>query len=324
MRVAVLSGGTSGEHEISLASGRSIVEGLGEGGHDAVEILITREGHWLHDGSALELIPREGILGCEVAFPALHGPGGEDGTVQAVLETLDVAYVGSGVEASAVCMDKLALKALAGAQGIPQVPYLEALDDSRLADALEELGSPVWVKPAHLGSSLGISRVDDPRRLEEAVALARGMDTRVIIEADAAGKEVECSVLGNGSDLTTSEPGELRVNADWYDWAAKYEAGGMDLRVPARISGVASNRVKEIAMNVFRLAGCAGMARCDFFVDGDDVLLNEVNTIPGFTETSVFSKLFEASGVAYPDLIGNLLSLALEAKADRDRLATGR
>lgn len=324
MRVAVLSGGVSGEHEISLASGRSVVEGLIAAGHEPVEVLISREGVWSHDGEPLELRPTGGLLECEVAFPALHGPGGEDGTVQGVLETLDIAYVGSGVEASALCMDKLALKALAAVEGIPQVAYLEAHSGTTEADEVSGLGFPLWVKPAHLGSSLGISRVEDEANLQDAIDLASSMDSRVIIEANAVGKEVECSVLGNGADLVTSQPGELSLNADWYDWEAKYEAGGMDLIVPAGISEKACDLVSDNARRIFRAAGCSGLARCDFFVAGDEVLLNEVNTIPGFTETSVYAKLFEASGREYSSLIDELLRLGIAAKEERDRLATGR
>lgn len=319
MRVAVLSGGVSPEHDVSLNSGKSVVEGLAEAGHEPVEVLITREGEWTHGEQPLEIRPMRGLLDCEVAFPVLHGPGGEDGTVQAVFEVLDIAYVGSGVEASAVCMDKLALKALAASSGIPQVSYLEVGADLPAPDGISDLGLPLWVKPAHGGSSLGISRVESLDQLPEAVQLAASMDSRVIVEANSPGKEVECSVLGN-QDLITSRPGELRVNSDWYDYEAKYKAGGMDLEIPAEITDSALAEVERLAAEVFRLAGCSGMARCDFFVQDDLVLLNEVNTIPGFTSTSVYAKLLEQGGLSYPALCDRLLELALEAKAARDSL----
>lgn len=317
MRVAVLSGGVSPEHDVSLSSGSSVRAGLLESGHEAIEVLITRDGKWTHQGETVELTPMGGLLGCDVAFPALHGPGGEDGTVQAVFEVLDIAYVGSGVEASAVCMDKLALKALAKALDIPQVPYLEAFAGQPAPDQVSELGLPIWVKPAHGGSSVGISKVERLDELEQAVALAASMDSRVILEANSAGKEVECSVLGN-RELITSSPGELRVNSDWYDYEAKYEEGGMDLVVPAEIPQEVQAKVQTLATEVFLAAGCEGMARCDFFVTGDEVQLNEINTIPGFTPTSVYAKLLEERGIAYPHLCERLVELALEAKASRD------
>ena len=319
MKVAVLSGGVSPEHEISLSSGKSVAAGLIEAGHEPVEVLITKDGQWTHGDRPIDIRPMEGLLDCEVAFPALHGPGGEDGTVQAVFEVLDIAYVGSGVEASALCMDKLALKALAAASGIPQVPYLEAGPNASVPDDVSDLGLPLWVQPGRGGSSLGISKVESLDRLPEAVEEAASMDSRVIIEANSPGKEVECSVLGN-QDLITSSPGELRVNSEWYDYEAKYEAGGMDLEIPAEITDSASIEVERLAKEIFRLAGCSGMARCDFFVEGDLVLLNEVNTIPGFTSTSVYGKLLEHRGIAYPDLCSQLLDLAIEAKETRDSL----
>ena len=317
MRVAVLSGGVSPEHEVSLSSGRSVEAGLIEAGHEPVEVLITKDGRWTHQGASVDLTPRGGLLDCDVAFPVLHGPGGEDGTVQAVFEVLDIAYVGSGVEASAVCMDKLALKAVAASLGIAQVPYLEAFAGQPMPEQVADLGLPIWVKPAHGGSSVGISRVEDLSEFERAVALAASMDSRVIVESNASGKEVECSVLGN-RDLTTSSPGELRVNSDWYDYETKYEEGGMDLVIPAEIPSAVQERVQTLAAEIFRITGCEGMARCDFFVLDDQILLNEVNTIPGFTPTSVYAKLLEHSGITYPALCSRLLELAVEAKTGRD------
>lgn len=319
MKVAVLSGGVSPEHDVSLNSGRSVAEGLIEAGHEPFEVLISKEGEWTHHGESIPLTPAQGLLGCDVAFPALHGPGGEDGTVQAVFEVLDIAYVGSGVEASAVCMDKLALKSIAASVGISQVDYVEATNADPAPEGVTELGLPLWVKPAHGGSSLGISRVESLDDLPEAVRLAASMDSRVIIESNSTGKEVECSVLGNG-DPVTSRPGELGVNAEWYDYEAKYQEGGMDLTVPAGISDSASREVERLALEVFRLAGCQGMARCDFFVEDELVVLNEVNTIPGFTSTSVYAKLLEESGISYPELCNRLLDLALEAKSQRESL----
>lgn len=317
MRVAVLSGGISAEHDVSLSSGRSVSEALSAAGHEVIDVLITREGGWMSDGQPIEFRPTGGLLDCEVAFPVLHGPGGEDGSVQAVFEVLDIAYVGSGVEASAICMDKLALKSVAAAAGIPQVPYREATIEDPKPEGVEGFDLPLWVKPAHGGSSLGISRVEDVEDLPAAVELAASMDSRVIIEGNSPGKEVECSVLGN-RELTTSRPGELRVNADWYDYEAKYQEGGMDLVVPADLPASVMSGVEQLAAEIFRIAGCRGMARCDFFVEGDRVLLNEVNTIPGFTPTSVYASLLEQTGLSYSDLCNRLLELAVEEKQARD------
>jgi D-alanine-D-alanine ligase len=319
LTVAVLGGGRSSEHEVSLASAASVRAGLRQAGHRALEVLIARDGRWSCDGEPVALAPGEGLLGAEVAFPALHGPFGEDGTVQGLLECLDIPYVGAGVLASALCMDKVLFKDLMGQAGIPQVAYRgirvgawEA-DPDAVLEALAPLGLPVFVKPARLGSSLGIVRVGAAEELSDAVRAAFAHDPLVIVEACARGLEVECSALGN-EEPVVSEPGEivLRAGGGWYDYEAKYTPGGMELVVPARISASARERVRSLAARTFTATGCCGMARIDFFVDGDEVLVNELNTIPGFTETSVFGKLFAASGVEYPELLDRLVRLALE------------
>jgi D-alanine-D-alanine ligase len=312
MRVAVLSGGRSSEHEVSLRSGASVAEGLGQAGHEAVAVLIDREGGWSCDGEAVRLAPGTGLLDCEVAFPVLHGPFGEDGTVQGLLECLDLPYVGADVLASALCMDKLSFKRLLAFHRVPQVDFVEAGEEG-WRERAASFGLPLWVKPSRLGSSVGISKVTSPERgLDEAVELAARHDPRVIVEASASGKEVECSVLGN-DEPQTSLPGEIVAHADWYDYEAKYSEGGMDLEVPALLDEPTLERVRELAAQVFSLTGCSGMARCDFFVTEEgEVLVNEINTIPGFTETSVYSKLFEASGIGYPDLCDRLVGLAVE------------
>lgn len=314
MRIAVLRGGRSSEHEVSLRSGAAVAGGLRQAGHEVADVLIERDGRWLCDGTELELRPAGGLLGCEAAFPVLHGPGGEDGSVQGMLEVLDVPYVGSDVEASALCLDKLAFKRLLEAEGVPQVQFCEPRSEG-WRERAESLGLPLWVKPARLGSSIGISKVERIDRLDEAVAAARRHDPKVIVEASGAGKEVECSLIGH-SELIASVPGEIVAHADWYDYEAKYAEGGMELVVPARIGEIAGERVRELAQRVFRLCGCSGLARCDFFVDGDAVLVNELNTIPGFTETSVYGKLLEASGIAYVELCDRLVRLALERHAE--------
>jgi D-alanine-D-alanine ligase len=307
----VLSGGRSSEHHVSLRSGTSVARGLEQAGHEVVAVTIGRDGRWLRDGVAVTLTPAGGLLEADAVFPALHGAFGEDGSVQGLLELLDVPYVGSDVLASATCMDKLTLKRLFAERGIPQVEFA-AFGEEGWRRRCEAMGLPLWVKPSRMGSSVGISRVADLAELDAAVELARRHDPRVIVEASASGREVECSVLGNESPQT-SLPGEIVAQAEWYDFEAKYEEGGMELRVPAPLSEAEAERVRELAASTFALAGCAGLARCDFFVEpGGEVLVNEINTMPGFTETSVYAKLFEASGVAYADLCARLVELAVE------------
>jgi D-alanine-D-alanine ligase len=312
MRVAVLSGGRSSEHEISLESGASVANGLLEAGHEVIPVLIERDGRWTRDGDEVPLRAGGGLLDVDVAFPVLHGPFGEDGTVQGLLECLDVPYAGPGVLAAAVSIDKLTFKRLVAFHGIPQVDFCEA-GEPGWREQVAAMGLPVWVKPARLGSSVGITKVTSPERaLDEAVASARAHDPRVIVEAHGGGKEVECSVLGN-EEPRTSPPGEIVAHADWYDYEAKYSEGGMELVVPARIAEDAAERVRELAASVFKAIDGSGLARCDFFVHEDgEVLVNELNTIPGFTATSVFAKLFEADGIAYPELCDRLVRLGLE------------
>ena len=307
MRVAVLAGGRSSEHEVSLASAEAVRLGLTEAGHDPVDVRIDREGQWTHDGRELTLEPSGGLLEADVVFPVLHGPFGEDGTVQGLLELLDVPYVGAGVLASSLCMDKGLFKDLMAAHAVPQVDYAVVRDGER---PQLDFPLPAFVKPARLGSSVGISKASGSQELAASLELAFEHDPIVVIERMAQGMEVECSVLGNG-DPEASTPGEIVVRkGDWYDYEAKYTDGGMELVVPARTDHL--DEVRRLAVEVFRIVGCSGMARVDFFVTEDGVLVNELNTIPGFTATSVYAKLWEATGVPYPELLDRLLALALE------------
>jgi D-alanine-D-alanine ligase len=313
VRVAVLGGGRSSEHDVSLESARSVREGLAEAGHEAVEVLVERDGGWTYAGEPLALSPGGGLLGADAVFPALHGPFGEDGTVQGLLDLLDVPYVGAGVLASSVSMDKALFKDLMTAHGVPQGDYAVA----RAGQAPPTFGPPAFVKPARLGSSVGISKAVSEVELDQALALAFDHDPIVVIERLVEGLEVECSVLGNG-DPQASTPGEIVVTErDWYDYEAKYTDGGMELVVPARTPFVED--VRRLAVEVFKIVGCSGMARVDFFVTDEGVLVNELNTIPGFTATSVYAKLWEASGVPYPRLLDKLLSLALERHEEERR-----
>jgi D-alanine-D-alanine ligase len=255
-----------------------------------------------------------------VVFPVLHGPYGEDGTVQGLLECLEVPYVGAGVLACAVCMDKVVFKELMARAGIPQVRYAEVSDQRWRADRdavveeLARLGLPVFVKPVALGSSVGIVKVSSAAELPAALDTALAHDPRAIVEAAANGLEVECSVIGNREPIA-SQPGEIVVSREWYDYEAKYSPGGMELVVPARLPSRTRERVRELAVEAFRRSGCCGLARVDFFVEDEEVLVNELNTMPGFTETSVFGKLFAASGVPYGELLERLVGYALERQA---------
>jgi D-alanine-D-alanine ligase len=326
LTVAVLAGGRSSEHEVSLSSAASVRDGLVYGGHEVLWVEIDRDGTWRHEGEVLSVAPGDGLLGVDVAFPVLHGPFGEDGSVQGMLEMLDVAYVGAGVTASATCMDKVLFKQLMSVSGRPQVEFAGVRreryerEPGAVRDELARLGLPVFVKPAHLGSSVGIAKVSAADGLGAALAGAFAHDELVIVEAMAAGIEIECGVLGTlaseraagAAAAVASQPGEIVFRADWYDYEAKYTDGAMDLHVPARVPLATIESVQALALEAFADTGCAGLARVDFFVDGDTVLLNELNTMPGFTPTSVYAKLFDASGVAYDELVERLCRLGIE------------
>jgi D-alanine-D-alanine ligase len=320
VRVAVLKGGRSSEHDVSLDSGAAVAGGLREAGHDVVELLAERDGRWTVDGAEVTLRVGGGLLDCDAVFPVLHGPFGEDGTVQGLLELLDVPYVGAGVLASAACMDKVVFKDLMAIAGIPQVAYALVEEDRRHAADLSQIGFPCWVKPARLGSSVGIVRVASEDELGPALDSAFGHDPRVIVEANSSGLEIECSVLGHTDGAQASQPGEIVLlkGAGWYDYEAKYAEGGMELQVPARVSDAARESVRELAVEAFRIAGCSGLARVDFFVDAESVLLNELNTMPGQTATSVYAKLWAASGIPYPELLDRLVTIGIE-RAQRER-----
>jgi D-alanine-D-alanine ligase len=268
-------------------------------------------------------------------FPALHGPFGEDGSIQGLLETLDVAYVGAGVAASAVCLDKVLFKRLLSAT-VPHVPQVDYVgvhelrwrsEPAQLLVEVAELGLPAFVKPAHLGSSVGIVKVTGRDQIAPALEQALAHDELAIVEAAAPGIEVECGVLGlppaqrtaGGAQALASEPGEIAFGGEWYDYEAKYTPGGMELIVPARISDAARARVQELAAETFAQVGCEGLARVDFFVDGESVLVNELNTMPGFTPTSVYAKLMSASDIPYPELLDRLCRLGIERQAERRR-----
>ncbi len=336
IRVAVIAGGRSSEHDISVASARSVLDALDPDRYEATTIEIGRTGRWqlgnpgaqsaaeLTDGTSVETLPvvadsapAEALGRIDVALPVLHGPFGEDGTVQGLLELAGIPYVGAGVAASALCMDKDLFKAVLRDRGIPVARNVTLRD----GDPPEHpFPYPVFVKPARLGSSVGISKAHDEEELDAAVALARRHDDKVLIEELLDGVEVECGVLGNREPIA-SVVGEIDAHAEWYDYSAKYDEGGMDLIVPARISAEETERVRTIAVEAFVATECEGMARVDLFVrPGGEVVVNEINTIPGFTATSVYAKLFEASGIPYAELLDRLVELALERHERRSKL----
>jgi D-alanine-D-alanine ligase len=334
VRVAVVMGGRSSEHEISLASARSVLESLDPARYETVTVEIGRDGRWeLGSGSRPEL-ERDGrsvvetlpvptsrvpttLAEVDVVFPVLHGPFGEDGTVQGLLELADVPYVGAGVTASALCMDKDLFKAVLRDHG---VPVTRSVTLRRPDDFESPYGFPVFVKPARLGSSVGITKARGEDELRAGLELAFRHDEKVLVEEFVSGVEVECSVLGNEEPIA-SIPGEIVANADWYDFSAKYDEGGMDLVIPPRVPEKSIERVQELSVQAFRVTECEGMARVDCFVREDgEVLINELNTIPGFTATSVYAKLFEASGIPYEELLERLVQLALERHERRAKL----
>jgi D-alanine-D-alanine ligase len=324
-------GGRSSEHEISLASARSVIEALDPERYEVAALEIARDGRWaLGTGgeTAAETLPvpanasvPEALAQIDVVLPVLHGPFGEDGTVQGLLELAGVPYVGAGVAASALCMDKDLFKKVLRDSGIPVARH-HAI---RLRDDVENpFGYPVFVKPARLGSSVGISKVHSEAELGPAVELARRHDEKVLIEEFVPGTEVECGVLGNlGADERplASVVGEIVPQGEWYDYAAKYDEGGSDIIVPARIDDATAQRVQELAVDSFVATECEGMARIDFFVRPEgEVVVNEINTIPGFTSTSVYARLFEASGIPYGELLDRLVQLALDRHERRSNL----
>ncbi|HZY64765.1 MAG: D-alanine--D-alanine ligase [Actinomycetota bacterium] len=340
LRVMVVFGGRSGEHEVSLASARAIIDTLEKsGGYEVYPVGITKEGRWLSSGDPMrELESRSADGGsglpatvsdklpanlgrADIVFPVLHGPYGEDGTIQGMLELAGVPYVGSGVLASAAGMDKVTMKKIFAYHGLPQVEWLgltrEDWDENRkrvVQEIEDSLSYPCFVKPSNLGSSVGINKARTPEELEEAVNIAAELDRRIIVEAAAVAREIEVAVLGN-EEPKVSVPGEILVGShEFYNYEAKYTEGESEVLAPADIPESAADEIREIARAAFKAIDAAGMARVDFFLERGTgrVLLNEINTIPGFTPTSVYARLWTASGLPYDQLLDRLIELALE------------
>jgi D-alanine-D-alanine ligase len=351
IRVGVIYGGKSGEHEVSVASAASIFRHLDRARYDAVPLFIQKDGHWTlgasapqvlsagevlrqHAAQALQPVEPSAAVGSsdvDVVFPVLHGPYGEDGTVQGLLELANVPYVGAGVLGSAVGMDKAVMKTLFAAQGLPIVPHLvvrqpewERSRSAVVRRVAGGLGYPVFVKPANLGSSVGVSKATSESGLGEALATAFEFDRKAVVEAAVPkAREIECAVLGN-EDPEASVPGEIVPWGDFYDYKAKYLEDRSRLLIPAPLDEGQTEHIRQLAIQAFGAVEGAGMARVDFLMAGDtgDIFVNEVNTIPGFTTISMYPKLWEASGLSYPALLDRLIALAFERHAGKQRLRT--
>ncbi|MDF2742103.1 MAG: D-alanine/D-alanine ligase [Actinomycetia bacterium] len=344
-RLAILYGGRSAEHQISVVSARSVMEALDPDRFEVVPIAITRQGRWLLPertpleltardgalpevdaaGAELAVRPQEGVRGVDVVFPILHGPFGEDGTVQGLFELADLPYVGSGVLASALAMDKAMAKVVLAQAGLPQAPYLvvagrdwRADPEGVAAEVAARLAYPVFTKPARLGSSIGISKVKTPDGLAAGLADAFAHDSKAVVEQGIVARELECGVLGNDAP-EASVVGEVIPGHEFYDFEAKYLDESLKLEIPAQVPEAVTAQVRELSRRAFLALGCEGFARVDFFYEEATgrVLVNEVNTIPGFTPKSMFPLLWAASGLAYPDLVARLVDLATERHAAR-------
>jgi D-alanine-D-alanine ligase len=351
LRVGVIYGGRSGEHEVSVASAASIFKHIDAAKYEAVPIRIEKSGRWCLGGTVPQALSAAAVLeaqrtealqtiepsaavaasGIDVIFPVLHGPYGEDGTVQGLLELANVPYVGAGVLGSAAGMDKAVMKTLFAASALPIVAHLVALRREWERDPREvrrrvagNLGYPVFVKPANLGSSVGISKARDDGDLTEAVELALQFDRKIVIEAAVPdAREIECAVLGN-DEPQASVPGEIVPSREFYDYEAKYLDEASELLIPAPLSAADTARIQQLAVEAFRAVEGAGMARVDFLMGraNGHIFVNEVNTIPGFTTISMYPKLWEASGLPYPALIDRLIELALERHGEKQKLRT--
>ena len=354
LRVGVIYGGRSGEHEVSVASAASIFKHLDRTRYEAVPIRIEKSGRWVLGGRAPEALSAAAVIegratealqpvepsavvsgsGLDVVFPVLHGPYGEDGTVQGLLELANIPYVGAGVLGSAVGMDKAVMKTLFAASGLPIVAHLTVLRKEWLEQrpsigerAADELRFPMFVKPANLGSSVGISKARSAADFADAMELAFQFDRKVVVEAAVPhAREIECAVLGNDAP-EASVPGEVIVTHPdgFYSYDAKYlDPDGASWKIPADIPPETADRVRDVSVEAFRALDLAGMARVDFFLDGKAgvLYLNEVNTIPGFTTISMYPKMWEATGLAYSSLLDRLIALALERHAEKQSLRT--
>ncbi|MGC9948005.1 MAG: D-alanine--D-alanine ligase family protein [Bryobacteraceae bacterium] len=314
--VAVIYGGRSGEHEISIRSAKSIMAGLDRERYDVVEYFIDQLGKWFPE----PILPEPGAQPeIDVVFPVLHGTLGEDGTVQGLLELAGLPYVGAAVMASAVSMDKEMMKRISIERGLPVVEYIVmGRHELNPGAVLQRFGFPVFVKPANLGSSVGISKVHATAELEPALRLAAEFDRKIIVERSIEGRELECAVLGN-DDPVASLPCEILPSKEFYDYEDKYLLDRAQFRLPAEIGEDQTAELRRLAVECYRAVGCEGMARVDFLLEAatGKLYLNEINTIPGFTSISMYPKMWEQSGLGFSALLDRLIELALERQAAR-------
>jgi D-alanine-D-alanine ligase len=338
-RIAVLFGGRSGEHEVSIRSAASVISALDQNKYEVIPVAITKQGRWLPPAESVALLPPDlrqatstetavtvsqepgSASGVDVVFPVLHGTFGEDGTVQGFFELADVAYVGAGVIGSACGMDKDVMKRLFREAGLPTVEHVALLRRDRrdrVAELEARFGYPLFVKPANLGSSVGISKAHSREELVAALDLAAQFDRKLIVERAVVGREIECSVLGN-DDPKASLPGEVVPANEFYDYDAKYIDENSRLLIPAPLTAEQTREVQRLAVGAFQAIECCGLARVDSFLEDQTgkVLLNEINTMPGFTSISMYPKMWEASGVSYTELIDRLIELAMERQAEK-------
>jgi D-alanine-D-alanine ligase len=319
-RVAVIYGGRSGEHEVSLRSAKSIIDAMDPEKYKVLHYLISKEGKW----SPRPIVPEpRGNPEIDVVFPVLHGTFGEDGTMQGLLELAELPYVGAGVLASSASMDKEVMKRLAKERGLPVVDYLvmSSKDVSNLEGICSRFEFPVFVKPANLGSSVGISKARNCEELKPALELAASYDRKVIVERGIIGREFECSVLGN-DDPVAAVPCEILPSKDFYDYDDKYLLEKAETVIPANLSAEQTAELQNLAVECYRAVECEGMARVDFLLENatGKLYINEINTIPGFTSISMYPKMWEYSGLAMPQLIDRLIELALERHQAKKRL----
>ncbi len=341
IKVAVIFGGRSGEHDVSLVSAASVIKALNPKKYEVLEIGITLEGIWYTGKNCLESFKQKNYkkleeillstdakkLKFDIIFPVLHGPFGEDGTIQGLFEMLRIPYVGSGVLASSTAMDKLQTKALCEAAGLPVAPYIgfnrkawESKREKIIKEVEKKIGIPCFVKPSNMGSSVGISKVKKIEDLASAIDLAANFDRRILVEKAINAREIECAVLGN-DDVIAGPLGEIIVGGEFYDYYDKYVNGVSSTQVPAEIPENISENIKEMSMRAYKLLDCAGLARVDSFFDRDsgEVYLNEINTMPGFTSISMYPKMMQAYGFSYSELIDKLIELGFERFKDKER-----
>lgn len=356
IRVGLIYGGRSGEHEVSVLSANSVMQAIDREKYEILPIGITKDGHWIPGQSPSPLVESKNLqvrllsdqseinndkyailannqgnllggLGerVDVVFPVMHGPFGEDGTIQGLLELAGIPYVGGGVAASAVGMDKVLMKLVFQQKGLPVGDYLYYLrkdlnggSEAIMNEIERRLGFPCFVKPANLGSSVGISKAHNRDELNRALRFAAEFDRKIVVEKMLSGREIECAVLGNDEPIA-SVPGEIKPCAEFYDYEAKYVLNDSKLEIPAALSEETTAKVRDLAIRAFKAIDCSGLGRVDFFVDDKSgtIFVNEINTMPGFTKISMYPKLWEASGIGYTELIDRLLQLALERHQDK-------